>query len=160
MKTKFLPVVVALFLCGWILGIAYVSGVRVNLTSSLSQRLWLVRPLEASDEIRRGEYVVVPPSAIDTARFERRTKSRYFGGKTPFLKEVFALPGETVEDIGGLFPSMSSDSEGYPLPIFPLPFRLGSDEYWLSSHSERGFDSRYFGPVKRRAVSAKAVPVF
>jgi type IV secretory pathway protease TraF len=76
----------------------------------------------------------------------------------PFLKEVFALPEESVAD--GVFPVVSSDSEGYPLPKFPLPVYLDRDEYWLGSPSERGFDSRYFGPVKRRAISSKAVPMF
>jgi type IV secretory pathway protease TraF len=157
MRKKFF--LAALFLYVLVLGVAYSSGVRINFTSSLPQRLWFVRPLGEDEEIRRGEYVVVPASKIDTeARFDGRTKARYFDGeKMPFLKEVFALPGETVDDV---FPLMSQDSAGCPLPKFPLPIRLDRDEYWLSSDRERGFDSRYFGPVKRRAISGKAVPVF
>jgi type IV secretory pathway protease TraF len=162
MKVKFFEVkffAAVLFFCASLLGIAYFSGVRVNFTSSLPQRFWFVRPLGESEEIRRGEYVVVPPPGIDTARFDRRTKAGYFDlGKMPFLKEVFALPEETVAD--GVFPLVSSDSEGRPLPGFPLPIRLERDEYWLGSLNERGFDSRYFGPVKRRAIAGKAVPIF
>jgi conjugative transfer signal peptidase TraF len=150
---------VAPFFCVVLLGAAYSSGVRINVTSSLPQRLWVVYPLGEDDEIRRGEYVIVFPLTIDTARFDPGTKARYFGdGKMSFLKEVFALPGETVD--GGTFYVLSSDSEGRPLPEFPFPVRLDRDEYWLSSHSERGFDSRYFGPVRRRSISAKAVPIF
>jgi type IV secretory pathway protease TraF len=154
MKMKFFAAVLFFYIL--FLGTAYSSGVRINFTSSLPQWLWLVYPIKENDEIRRGEYVVVPRSEIGAARFDRRTRDRYFGGNIPFLKEVFALPGETVED-GGM--TVSSDSEGYPLPKIPLPLRLGRDEYWLSSDRERGFDSRYFGPVKRRAISGKAVPL-
>jgi conjugative transfer signal peptidase TraF len=159
-KTRFLAVVLLVSFWFSVFGVVYFAGVRVNLTSSLPQRLWIVRPIGASDDIRRGEYVVVPPSKIDTTRFDSRTRTRYFGGKASFLKEVFGLPGETMVDIDGLVSLLSSDSEGYPLPRFPLPYRLGSDEYWLSSNKERGFDSRYFGPVKRQSIEAKAVPIF
>ena len=159
MKRKiFISAVSAVMFCALLLGILYSSGARINLTSSLPQTFWFIYPINESDEIRRGDYVVVPPSEIDSARFSPRAKSRYFCGKMPFLKEVFALPEESVAD--GVFPVLSSDSDGCPLPKFPLPVCLDRDEYWLGSLSERGFDSRYFGPVKRRAILRKAVTMF
>jgi type IV secretory pathway protease TraF len=54
----------------------------------------------------------------------------------------------------------SHDSYGGELSVWPTPIRLSKDQYWLVSDPDRGFDSRYFGPVNREAFTHKAYPVF
>lgn len=137
---------------------AYVTGLRINLTESLPGRLWLIRKISENEQISVGDFVVVPPSEIKGARFfPPHIRRKYFrSGEMNFLKEVKGVPGDFIHvDVEVL----SADSEGDWLIAYPNR-KLNSDEYWLTSNKERGFDSRYFGPVNRRAIKAKASPLF
>ena len=88
----------------------------------------------------------------------------------PMVKQVGALPGETVSLSGGRFrvdgrdmgplTVLSADSQGRPLGAFPTPYTLKAGEFWLVSHPEKGFDSRYFGPVRRTDITHTAVAIF
>ncbi|MDR1483039.1 MAG: hypothetical protein LBI74_10480, partial [Synergistaceae bacterium] len=53
----------------------------------------------------------------------------------------------------------SEDSRGGRLFAYPTPIILPPDCYWLVSDPERGFDSRYFGPVRREAITYRAYPL-
>jgi type IV secretory pathway protease TraF len=150
------------FCCGLVLiffAAVYMSGVRINYTSSLPQRLWIIRAIDEDDIVEHGDYALVSRQEIDTSRFGERIRADYFNGSAPLLKQIFALPGDVVgEDIDVVV--LSADGKGTLLPFCQLPVKLGDDEYWLSSDRKTGFDSRYFGPVKRKAIIAKAVPIF
>jgi type IV secretory pathway protease TraF len=54
----------------------------------------------------------------------------------------------------------SEDSTGAKLSVYPTPVTLPPGSYWLVSDPERGFDSRYFGPIRRNAFTHRARPVF
>jgi len=49
----------------------------------------------------------------------------------------------------------SYDSYGGELSEWPTTITLQSGQYWLVSDPERGFDSRYFGPIDRSAFTHK-----
>lgn len=139
---------------------SYFAGFRINLTSSMPEYLWFIYPISPDEKIMLGDYVIIPVSGIDTSEFDEKTIERYFKqGGFPFLKQVSGVPGDLIDKDESIS-LFEIDSKGCRLPIFHLPTRLGEDEYWLTSDKERGFDSRYFGPVNRRAITAKAKPLF
>jgi type IV secretory pathway protease TraF len=85
------------------------------------------------------------------------------------LKKIGAAPGDTVAlRDNHLFVNncptpmivSSEDSRGQILLLYPTPVTLPQDCYWLVSIPDRGFDSRYFGPVHRSAFTHKARLVF
>ena len=86
------------------------------------------------------------------------------------LKQIGATPGDTdiLKDEymfvnGGAAAKMtvaSRDSFGGELSPWPMPLTLQPDQYWLTSEPERGFDSRYFGPIHRNTFTHRARPVF
>jgi type IV secretory pathway protease TraF len=62
---------------------------------------------------------------------------------------------------GALLPaSVARQGDGPIQPYADLPRELASGELWLASLHEEGFDSRYFGPVQRAALSCVAEPVW
>jgi type IV secretory pathway protease TraF len=82
---------------------------------------------------------------------------------------VGAIPGDTVtltdnslrvnrETVRQI--TASRDSFGGKLSAWPTPITLSQDQYWLVSDPDRGFDSRYFGPTLREALTHKARPAF
>ena len=160
--TAFLCCVV--FLC-----IAYFSGVRVNLSGSLPHRLYRIAALPKGKTLSRGELVMPDYRKIDNPAISEGMARRYLTAH-PMVKQVGALPGETVSLSGGRFrvdgrdmgplTVLSADSQGRPLGAFPTPYTLKAGEFWLVSHPEKGFDSRYFGPVKRTDITHTAVAIF
>ena len=85
------------------------------------------------------------------------------------LKQIGAIPGDTVvlvngflyvDDAAAKITIASRDSDGGTLSAWPTPITLQPGQYWLVSDSERGFDSRYFGPLDERTFTHKAYPVF
>lgn len=93
------------------------------------------------------------------------------GGFAPLLKQIVAIPGDTVtltddqvciNDVllrGSR--ALSEDSAGRPL--FPYPrgtYRVPPGEYWLfATNLPQSFDSRYFGPVPESSILTSLVPV-
>ena len=160
--TAFLCCVV--FLC-----IAYFSGVRVNLSGSLPHRLYRIAVLPEGKALSRGELVMPDYRKIDNPAILEGMARRYLTAH-PMVKQVGALPGETVllrdghfwvdgTDRGALV-VLSADSLGRTLGAFPTPYTLKSGEVWLVSHPEKGFDSRYFGPVRRMDITHTATAIF
>ena len=93
----------------------------------------------------------------------------YVNLREPMLKQIGAIPGDTVvlEDgflsVNGEATEMTiatHDSFGGDLYAYPTPITLQLGQYWLISDPERGFDSRYFGPVNGNAFTHRAYPVF
>jgi conjugative transfer signal peptidase TraF len=89
----------------------------------------------------------------------------------PLVKRVAGVAGDRVSYerergvlINGkaLPSSVARESEGakHALPYPLLPRELEADELWVASEHEAGFDSRYFGPVARSALSCVAEPVW
>ncbi len=146
-----------ILILGAVISAPFFTGkIFLNITLSVPQGLWLID----DGEIKRGDVVQVPFEAFkftDWVPDAYHKKNSW--GKIPFLKRVAGLPGDKVEVLpegflkidGKIFLNtlpLSHDGAGNELKTYPLPIVLNSDEVWLISDSERGFDSRYIGPAK------------
>lgn len=109
---------------------AYFSGYRVNLSGSLPHRLYRITPLLEGKTPSRGELVVLDYRKIDNPVILSGMARRYLTAH-PMVKQVGALPGETVSLSGGRFRVdgtdrgslvvLSADSQGRTLGPFRRP---------------------------------------
>jgi conjugative transfer signal peptidase TraF len=172
MKKKFFTLIsLFLILCAAasLLAALRSAGIRVNRSASLPGVLYAVTPLEKNERIYRGDIVLTDLSKISNPVISRGVERGYVNMKEPMLKRIGAVPGDSVTLENNLLrvnENVSraviapSDSYGGPLSAWPTPLILPGGQYWLTSDPERGFDSRYFGPVHRDALTHKARPVF
>ena len=123
---------------------------------------------------RVGEYVcllgsgVHAPIALREAIAQGRVPAKW--KYEPLLKIVTGVAGDEITyendrvQINGTSLERSTallaDDHGHPLPRPPYPLVLAPGTVWLSSTHERGFDSRYFGPVSLAALSCVAAPLW
>jgi conjugative transfer signal peptidase TraF len=145
----------------------YGFGYRVNRSASLPFLVYEITPLGGNERIERGDCVTVNLSQFSNPVITQGVERGYVSLREPMLKRIGAVPGDTVtlED-GFLYVNgeaaritiASRDSCGGELSAWPTPLTLQSGQYWLTSDSDRGFDSRYFGPVHRNAFSHRAKP--
>ena len=125
-----------------------------------------------NEPLEIGDIVLIDLSKISNPVIDRGIERGYVTrrGGQPMLKQIGAAPGDTVvlkdgymSVNGGAAAKMtvaSRDSFGGELSSWPTPITLQPDQYWLVSEPERGFDSRYFGPIHRNAFTHRARPVF
>jgi conjugative transfer signal peptidase TraF len=147
-------------------------GYRVNRSASLPFLIYIVTPLEQNTEIKRGDYVLIDLSRVSNPVISRGIERGYVNLREPMLKQIGGIPGDTVvliDDFLYLDGEVkkkvriivaSHDSYGGELSAWPTPITLQLGQYWLVSDPERGFDSRYFGPINRSAFTHMARPVF
>ena len=144
-------------------------GYRVNRSASLPFLVYKTTPLIQDSEIKRSDHVIIDLSKTSNPVIRTGVERGYVNLREPMLKQIGAVPGDTVVLKGGfLFVNdettkmaiASHDSYGGDLYAFPTPITLQPGQYWLVSDPERGFDSRYFGPVNRSAFTHRANPVF
>jgi conjugative transfer signal peptidase TraF len=120
-----------------------------------------------------GEYVCLPPlSETSPASLHAAFRDGILPQEwrdRPFLKRVAAVEGDVISYDGGvrvngrLLPASQAadhDRHGRALPHPAYPRRLARGEVWLTSEHPRGFDSRYFGPVKRDALTCVGGPLW
>ena len=143
-------------------------GYRVNRSSSLPSFVYRITPIGADEPIRRGDAVLIDLSRFPNPVIAEGVRRGYVNLREPMLKKVGAVPGDAVTLSGNSLSVSgetarqtvaSRDSYGGELSAWPTPVTLRPGEYWLVSDPERGFDSRYFGPVRREAVTHRARPV-
>lgn len=159
---------ISIIILGAVAAAPFLTGVViVNMTPSVPLGLWRLD----DSEITRGDVVQVPFDAFEfTAWVPDIYRKKNSWGNVPYMKRVAGLPGDLVEIseegfevVAGKIIStsaiISADGRGNRLQTFPLPVTLASDEVWLVSDIERGFDSRYLGPAKL-SECRKAVPLF
>jgi conjugative transfer signal peptidase TraF len=154
----------ALFLCS-----LHSLGYRVNLSESLPGYLYRVYPLEEGEPLGQGDRVLIDLSRFHNSVIELGIRRGYMSRSRKMLKEIGAVPGDTVTLMDGqLFVNgksspmflVSADSRGQSLYPYPTPLVLSQDCYWLVSVPIGGFDSRYFGPINRSTFTHKAFRVF
>jgi conjugative transfer signal peptidase TraF len=147
-------------------------GYRVNRSESLPGHIYRITELGENEPLITGDIVLIDLSKISNPVIDRGMERGYVSRawNQPMLKEIGAVPGDTVAlKDGFLFVNgramakitvASRDSFGGGLFPWPTPVILPPDRYWLTSESERGFDSRYFGPIHRDAFTHRAKLVF
>ena len=134
-----------------------------NLTPSVPRGLYAVQPL---DDLRVTTLVIaMPPEPLATTLAE----GGYLPHGVPLLKRIFAVPGQSVCRIGrnvavdGVAgtPAHERDQRGKPLPVWQGCHVIAADELFLMNWDEPdSLDGRYFGPLPRSAVVARAVPIW
>ena len=175
MKKKFAVLYVlitSLCLLTLVFVLFHALGCRVNRSSSLPGHIYRIALIEADESLAIGDIVLIDLSKISNPVIDKGMERGYVSRawNQPMLKRIGAVPGDTVvlKDghlfvNGGAAAKMtvaSRDSSGGELLPWPTPLTLQANQYWLTSESERGFDSRYFGPIHRNAFTHKAKPVF
>jgi conjugative transfer signal peptidase TraF len=145
------------------------SGYRVNRSASLPFLVYEITPLAGDERIERGDCVIVNLSRFSNPVIAQGAERGYVNLREPMLKRIGAVPGDTVvlKDgflyVNGRAAKMtvaSRDSCGGELSAWPTPLTLQSGQYWFVSDPDRGFDSRYFGPIHREAFTHRAKPSF
>lgn len=143
-------------------------GLTINITPSIKKGFYV----RSSGEIGRGDIVSVclrePYKRIALERGYLGKGKKCFGSD-PLVKEVLAVPGDTVilaaeyVEVNAhrhILPTHSTDSAGRKLIAYPRGKYLRTSGYWLvGSNSEKSWDSRYFGPVKKEQIIAKLKPL-
>lgn len=154
-----------------LIGVACLAfGIRFTWTASLPPGLY--RTVDAP--LTHGVLVSVclPDTLIDTA-WDRGYGNPGFcpGGLAPLLKEVAAMPGDTVRvessglTVNGIPITRTQrrdlDSEGRPIPMIKVGiYTVGDSELWLiSNYRSRSWDSRYFGPLHSDRVQSVMQPL-
>ena len=150
------------------LSVLHSSGYRLNLSESLPGLVYRVTPLNEGEAIQRGDCVLIDLSRLSNPVMEIGIERGYVSRSRKMLKAIGAIPGDAVElrdDMlyinGRAIPMIVStgDSSGKKLVPYPTPITLPHDNYWLISTPYRGFDSRYFGPVRRESITHRAIPL-
>ena len=155
-------------------GVAYhSSGVVFNHTASMPMGFYQVR--RAAPAVTRGAVVVwcLPTSLVA----EAKRRGYLGGGSCPggvesILKEVAAVPGDTVVvDPAGLAVNgrrlagsrpLARDSRGRPVASVPHGrYVVRPGEAWLwSPHTAHSFDSRYYGALPVAGLVGVARPLW
>lgn len=164
----FLRLLLVLCVIAGLLAIAYFAGYRLNLTKSLPYRIYRVISVSPSSTLSRGDNVVIDISRTNNPYIAEAIERGYVMPNIPMLKEIGGVPSDIVFlyadtlHIAGISARMvlaSEDSKSRVLTPYPTPLVLGTDQYWLVSDPERGYDSRYFGPIDRAAFTHVAIPI-
>ena len=112
--------------------------------------------------LKRGDIVLFqPPKSLDNFIAKRGWKKAH----EPIMKRVFAMAPDKVCVTGHSLnithkPKINIkqfDSRGFALPKLQICRALTHNEYMLMSNfNAKSFDSRYFGPINRVNIVAKA----
>ncbi|GLS35008.1 conjugal transfer protein TraF [Mesorhizobium tianshanense] len=150
-------------------GVAWLGGLRVNLTRSYPLGLWRIEPLERP--AAAGDLVFICPP--DTPAFRMARERGYLGRGlcagwfSPLIKTVVATEGQAIAigsnvSIDGRPLAHSDvqprDAAGRALTRFaggPVPAGF----LFLHSDFAGSYDSRYFGPIPTSGVVGRARPL-
>lgn len=134
-----------------------------NATASVPTGLYHIR---SSADLQIGERVAIdPPSRLR----DYLAKRGYLPAGIPLLKEVAALPGDTVcrqglaitinSHCAGM--ARAADSRGRSLPVWQGCRTIAEGEIFVMNRRAPGsFDGRYFGPISRGRLLGRASPVW
>ncbi len=138
----------SLFVLSWVALVLLLCWMRVNLTPSLPQGVYIVRPGTPG----KGDLVTfcLEGEFADLAR-ERGylVAGSCPSGLRPLLKRIAGLPGDAIP--GDLF-IRSADSRGRPMPSALPEGVIPSGMALLLADHPGSFDSRYFGLVPLDAL--------
>src|SRR3990167_1052200 len=149
--------------------VALSEGYYMNWTTSMPIGLYKVT---APNQLQRGDNVMVclPPQIGSVGlHHEYLMPGRCPGGFDPIIKELIALPGDSVvltsEAItvnGKTYPAVTREKDhfGRVLTAIPRGTFANTTSYWLygKSSPEDSWDSRYWGGVDRGSIIKLATP--
>jgi conjugative transfer signal peptidase TraF len=143
------------------------AGIRINTTPSLPVGIYI----RTGPESPLVEFCPSGESAAIAARRGYRTPGYCPDEASALLKPIVANSGDVVEltaqgmsvnnhPIRNTAP-LAVDTDHRPLDHFPFGrYVVGDEEVWVaSSYNKRSFDSRYYGPVSKRAIVAHLRPL-
>ncbi|MBV8793604.1 MAG: S26 family signal peptidase [Hyphomicrobiales bacterium] len=134
-----------------------------NLTPSVPRGLYAAEPPRC---LRVTALVVVRPPPPLASLLDH---GGHLPRGVPLLKRIFALSGQTVCRIGtqiivdgtAAAPARERDGRGRPLPNWQGCHVIGDDEVFLMNWDEPdSLDGRYFGPLPKTTIVARAVPLW
>ena len=150
--------------------VCWLAGIRLNLSGSMPRGIYQITH---GTPVRGAIVLVCLPPRLAMYAHQRRyvPNGSCPDGSAPIGKPIIASGGDTVvvaEDgvrIGGRLvlysKPLSRDGKGRLLLHVPIgTYVVRPNEIWLlSTHSERSFDSRYFGAVPLTGVVAIVRPI-
>lgn len=137
--------------------------ITYQITSSMPKGFYLVVPVK---ELHRSDIVVFRPKESTLAFLQER---HWVPSTGWMMKYVMAIPGDAVctydhmlwinqKRIGRIY---EHDSSGRLLPSQFFCGKLEGHKYLLiSTRIDQSFDSRYFGPIDKKCIKGKAIPLF
>lgn len=164
-----LAILLALAILPATAGVAFLVGLRINLTPSYPLGLWRVAPL-GRDVVVGDRIFICPPQ---TSAFELARDRGYLGHGlcpgwfSPLIKTVVAVAGQHVVIhrslvVDGVQLDHSSvrpvDSQGRALAS-ATSSTVQPGELFLFSDFAGSYDSRYFGPIPAAGVIGLAQPL-
>jgi len=88
-------------------------------------------------------------------------------GAAPLIKEVIAIPLDTVElkddkivvnGIRYFYATVTQNSKGQPLDSYPRGVYVKNGYWLIGTHAKNSWDSRYWGPLPRTYILYKLKP--
>lgn len=169
----------------WRSVLEWVFIVALAVACAMAVRAFIVEPFEVPTEsmistIQVGDrllgekisYLAHDPQAGDVVTFSDPENP-----STTLIKRVIATPGQTIDlKDGAVYVDGAKLDEPYTQgkPTNPIerhadflssdityPYTLGQDEYWMMGDNRtNSLDSRYFGPIKRQAITSRGWFIF
>jgi conjugative transfer signal peptidase TraF len=150
-------------------GVAYLAGLRVNLTPSYPLGLWRVEPLGRHVAVGDRIFICPPPTpAFALARARGYLRHGLCPGWfSPLIKTVVALAGQHVIIDGSitidgvqLAHSFVRPLDGEGRALAPASSgEVPTGQLFLFSEFAGSYDSRYFGPIPADGVLGLARPL-
>nr|WP_283813344.1 conjugative transfer signal peptidase TraF [Bradyrhizobium sp. Leo121] len=152
-----------------IAGIAWLGGLRLNLTPSEPLGLWRIVPIDRQVVAGDLAFVCPPPGPVSVFGLERGyfRQGSCSGGAAPLIKAVVAVSsahieiGAAVMIDGVLLPrSRLGPVDGRGRPLSPWAgIVVPPGHLFLHSPFAGSCDSRYFGPVPEAGLLGLARPI-
>lgn len=149
---------VSVFLVLVLLAGAYLFGIRLsfNVSGSLPFRVFLT--------VRGGE-VSCGPGSIGL--FRLNVRNPYWDYGTVFAKRFVGCPGDTLRTKGAEFYlndekialAKEHDSKGVAVTSFRFEGVIPVGSYFVLGDGEKGYDSRYWGFVKKSWIVGRGFPL-
>ena len=111
--------------------------------------------------LQKGDTILFRPTSSVLHYMMQRG---WIGAHTAMMKEIFAVPGDTVCIHQGMLyingksttSVLTEYAPGKPLPQVLLCQHLPSGKYMaMSTYNAHSFDSRYFGPIDQESIIGK-----